>query len=130
MVLALKVYNLFKIIFLFENNKLKQVAFLTVGLLKFYLEFLKGPILFNIILNTFFFVEKTNICNFADGSTLNTSGKNEQVVFGKIMQDSNRIIDWFKVHSLSANPKNVQEIRNKLFISIFIMLSTCLSFWI
>lgn len=34
--------------------------------------------------------------------------KNEQVAAEKITEDCNRIVDWFKVNSPSANPKAFQ----------------------
>ena len=46
--------------------------------------------------------------NFADDSTLYKLGKNELAVVEKIMQTCNRITDWLKIKTLSANPKKFQ----------------------
>lgn len=46
--------------------------------------------------------------NFADDSTLYKLGKNKLVIVEKIIQACNRITDWFKLKTLSANPKKFQ----------------------
>ena len=60
---------------------------------------------------TYFYLLKSPI---VDDNTLYTPGRNEQVgVVEKFMQESNRIIVWFKVNSLSANPKKSDKPKRK-----------------
>ena len=55
--------------------------------------------------NIFFFVEKSQICNFADHHTVYSCGKD----FAKIKEDlictMKNILKWFRLNSLKANPE-------------------------
>ena len=54
------------------------------------------------------FIEKNDICNFADGNTLYKSNPNLSVVLSCLKHDISIFLDWFKVNSLKANPPKFQ----------------------
>ena len=54
------------------------------------------------------FIEKTDICNFADDNTLYKSSPNRSVVLNCLEQDISIFLYWFKVYSLRANPPKFQ----------------------
>ena len=69
-----------------------------------------GPLLFNIFINDlgFFFIKKSEVCNFADYNTLFSGDKNLECVFSNLNSDLSNVIDWFKINSLKANPVKFQ----------------------
>ena len=68
-----------------------------------------GPILFNIFINDLFLVVKeTNICNFADDNTIYHADINQEIVKEKLSVDVHKILEWFSVNSLVANPGKFQ----------------------
>ena len=68
-----------------------------------------GPILFNIFINDLIFVVlETEVCNFADDTTLYACENSLDVVLYKLMKDTNRVTDWFKVNSMVVNPAKFQ----------------------
>ena len=68
-----------------------------------------GLLLFNIFINDLFlFIEKTNICNFADGNTIYSCNNNLQTILKNLKHDLINDLKWFKVNSMKANPKNFQ----------------------
>ena len=68
-----------------------------------------GPLLFNIFTNDLFlFIEKANICNFADDNTIYSCTKNLQTVLKNLKHDMINVSKWFKVNSMKANPKKFQ----------------------
>ena len=54
------------------------------------------------------FIEKTDICNFADENTLYKSSPSLMVVLNCLEYDITIVLNWFKVNSLKANPKKFQ----------------------
>ena len=50
------------------------------------------------------FIEKTDICNFADDNTLYKSSPSLSVVLNCLEHDITIALNWFKVNSLKANP--------------------------
>ena len=57
-----------------------------------------GPILFNIFINDlFFFITKSEVCNFADDNTLYSCNKNLEHVFPNLKYDLRNVLDWFKL---------------------------------
>ena len=61
-----------------------------------------GPFLFNVFINDLFlFLERTNICNFADDNTI-YSCQND------LRYDMVNFFKWFKQNSMKANPKKFQ----------------------
>ena len=68
-----------------------------------------GLLLFNIFINDpFLFIEKTNICNFADDKTIYSCNNNLQTVLKNLKHDMINASKWFKVNSMKANPKKFQ----------------------
>ena len=68
-----------------------------------------GPLLFNIVINDLFFViEKSDICNFADDNTLYSCGANLKTVLGNLEHDASKLLYWFKINSMKANPEKFQ----------------------
>ena len=65
-----------------------------------------GPLLFNIFINDLFlYIEKTNICNFADDNTIYSCKINLQTILKNLMHDMVNVLKWFKVNSMKANPQ-------------------------
>ena len=63
-----------------------------------------GPLLFNIFTNDlFYFVEKSNVYNFADDNTLSVADANLETVINKLESDINYLGIWFKENSLLLN---------------------------
>ena len=54
------------------------------------------------------FIEKTDICNFADHSTSYKSGPSLSVILNSLEHDITNDLNWFKVNTLKANPKKFQ----------------------
>ena len=52
------------------------------------------------------FIEKSDICNFVDDNTLRKSSLSRSVVLDCFEHDITNALNWFKVNSLEANPKN------------------------
>ena len=68
-----------------------------------------GPLLSNIFINDLFlFIEKRNICNFADGNTIYSCNNNLQNVLKNLKHDMINVSKWFKVNSMKANQKKFQ----------------------
>ena len=68
-----------------------------------------GPILFNIFINDLIFIVlDTEVCNFADDTTLYSCENNLDTALYKLMKDTNRVINWFKVNSMGENPAKFQ----------------------
>ena len=68
-----------------------------------------GPILFIIFINDlFFFITKSEVCNFADDDTLYSCNKNLDHVFSNLKYDLRNLLDWFKINSMKANPGKFQ----------------------
>ena len=63
-----------------------------------------GPLLFNIFINNiFFFVEKSEICNFADGNTTYSYGKYLPKIKEDLLCTMKNILKWFRLNSLKVN---------------------------
>ena len=68
-----------------------------------------APLLFNIFSNDLFlFIEKTNICNFADNNTIYSCNNNLQTILKNLKHDMVNVLCWFKVNSMKANPQKSQ----------------------
>ena len=66
-------------------------------------------LLFNIFINDLFFViEKSDICNFADDNTLYSCGANLKTVLENLKHDASKLLYWFKINSMKANPEKFQ----------------------
>ena len=68
-----------------------------------------GPLLFNIFINDFFFfIQESDVCNFADDNSLYATGKTTEEVCCKLEKDMKTAMTWFRNNSLEANPKTFQ----------------------
>ena len=73
--------------------------------------FILGPLLFNILIKDLFFViKKFDICNFANNNTLYSCGANLKSVLENLKHDASKLLFWFKVNSMKANPEKFQFI--------------------
>ena len=67
-----------------------------------------GPLLFNIFINLFFVIEKSDIFNFADANALYSCGANLKTVLENLKHDASKLLYWFKINSMKANPEKFQ----------------------
>ena len=68
-----------------------------------------SPLFFNIFLNDMlWFIEKTNICNFADENTMYSCAKSVNDVIENLQSDLKIALKWFKDNKMMANPGNFQ----------------------
>ena len=67
------------------------------------------PLLLNIFLNDMlWFVEKTDICNFADDNTIYSCAKSVNDVIENLQSDLRIVLKWFKDNQMIANPGKFQ----------------------
>ena len=72
-----------------------------------------GSILGSLLVNLFIydlslFIERRNICNFADDNTIYSCNINLQTILKDLKYDMQNILKWFKVNSMKPNPKKFQ----------------------
>ena len=68
-----------------------------------------GPLLFNIFINDIvYFIEHTDLCNFADDNTIYRCDDNIASVMTFLQHDLSRILNWFASNQLVANPAKFQ----------------------
>ena len=68
-----------------------------------------GPLFFNIFINDLLlFVQKCDICNFADDNSLSACDKSIEGVIDKLQHDLGHTISWFDLNLLVANPAKFQ----------------------
>ena len=68
-----------------------------------------GPLLFNLFINDLFlFIERTNICNFADDNTIYSCQNDLNNIFEDLRYDMVTLLRWFKENSMKVNPKKFQ----------------------
>ena len=68
-----------------------------------------GPLLFNLFINDLFlFLERTNICNFADDNTIYRCDSVLEIILEDLQHDTNILLNWFKINSMKLNPKKFQ----------------------
>ena len=63
-----------------------------------------GPLLINIINDLFLFIDKGEICNFADDNTLFKCCDNLDEAKSSIENECDLVTSWFKINSLKMNP--------------------------
>ena len=69
-----------------------------------------GPLLLNIFINNIFlFVEKSEVCKFADGNTSNSYGKDLLGIEQDVIYDMEILFKWFTTNSLKSNPEKFQS---------------------
>ena len=68
-----------------------------------------GPLLFNLFINDLFlFLERTNICNFADDNTIYRCDSELEIILEDLQHDMKILLNWFKINSMKPNPKKFQ----------------------
>ena len=68
-----------------------------------------GPLLFNVFINDIFmFIEKSEICNFADDNTIHDYGENLSNILENLKYDMKVLLKWFRINSFQANPGKFQ----------------------
>ena len=71
--------------------------------------FILGPILFNAFINDLLLsIKETDICNFADDTTLYACGKDLDTISYKLELETNTTIQWLKDNEMVANPSKFQ----------------------
>ena len=69
-----------------------------------------GPILFNIFINDLiFFIQETEICNFADDSTIYSCSLNYKEAAHKLSNDTYIVLNWFKVNMYGSKSRQVSD---------------------
>ena len=67
-----------------------------------------GPLLFNLFINDLFlFLERTNICNFADDSTIYRCDSELEIILEDLQHDMKILLNWFKINLMKPNSKKV-----------------------
>ena len=68
-----------------------------------------GSLLYNIFLNDLlWFIEKSEICNFADYNTISSCTKSISDVIENLQSDLKLALTWFKYNQMMANPGKFQ----------------------
>ena len=63
-----------------------------------------GPLLFNIFINDiFYFIDKTNIANYADDNTIYAIKDNNLDLLQILNKETSTVFDWFKVNEMKPN---------------------------
>ena len=66
-----------------------------------------GPILFNLFINDLmFFIQETEVCNFADDTTIYSCSPYFEEATLKLSNDTHLILNWFRINNVVANPSN------------------------
>ena len=68
-----------------------------------------GPLLFNIFINDLFYMElESEICNFADDTTIYACDTDVEAVMIRLENDLQGLMQWFNNNGMSANPSKFQ----------------------
>ena len=68
-----------------------------------------GPLLFNVFINDIFmFIEKTEVCNFADDNTIYDCGEDLSNILQNLKHNVKILLKWFRINSFQANPGKFQ----------------------
>ena len=68
-----------------------------------------GPLLFNIFINDLFYMElESEICNFADDTTIYACDTDVEAVMIRLENDLQGLMQWFTNNGMSANPSKFQ----------------------
>ena len=68
-----------------------------------------GPLFFNIFINDLLLeVEESEICNFADDTTIYANENNVESVILSFEEDLSRTLNWVRVNHMAANPGKLQ----------------------
>ena len=70
-----------------------------------------GPILFNLFINDLkFFIQETEVCNFADDTAIYSCSPYFEEATLKLSNDTRLILNWFRINSMVANTGKFQII--------------------
>ena len=70
---------------------------------------ISGPLLFNVFINDIFmFIEKSEICNFADDNIIYDCGEDLSNILENPKHDMKILLKWFRINSLQSNPGKFQ----------------------
>ena len=65
------------------------------------------PLLFNVFINDIFmFIEKSEICNFADYNIIYDCGEDLSNILENLKHDMKILLTWFRINSLQVNQVN------------------------
>ena len=68
-----------------------------------------GPLLFNIFINDLFLIEmESDICNFADDTTIYACDTSIEAVIISLESGLHRMLQWFNDNGMKANPSKFQ----------------------
>ena len=68
-----------------------------------------GPLLFNVFINDIFmFIEKTEVCNFADDNTIYDCGEDLSNILENLKHDLKILLKWFRINSLQGHSGKFQ----------------------
>ena len=68
-----------------------------------------GPILFNLFINDLmFFIQETEVCNFADDTAIYSCSSNYEEATQKLSADTHLVLNWFRINSMVASPSKFQ----------------------
>ena len=68
-----------------------------------------GALLFNIYINDLiYFIEESEICNFADDNTLFAGDQRIERVIASFKIDIGNTLEWFESNMMAANPSKFQ----------------------
>ena len=63
-----------------------------------------GPLLFNVFINDiFYFVNKTNIANYADDNSIYSVGDNVIDLLKTLETETNLVLNWFRMNEMKSN---------------------------
>ena len=87
-----------------------------------------GPLLFNLFINDLLiFVERTNLCNFADDNTIYRCDSDLEFILEDLQHDMKILLNWFKGNSMKPNPKKFHFIildkGSKVYLSCVIQIT-------
>ena len=81
--------------------------------------------LFNVFINDLFYRDlESEICNFADDTTIYSCESNIDSVIIKLERDLQEVLEWYTANGMSANPSKFQILflglkrKNKLCLNI------------
>ena len=84
-----------------------------------------GPLLFNVFINDLFYTDlESEICNFADDTTIFACDTNVDSVLTKLESDLHKVLEWYTTNGMCANPSKFQIMflglkrKNKLCLNI------------
>ena len=71
----------------------------------------RGPLLFNVFINDLFYRDlESEICNFADDTTIYSCDSNIDSVIIKLERALQEVLEWYTANGMNANPSKCQII--------------------